>query len=156
MRKMVFGRKLSRGRKSREALFGSLLKALVSCGEIITTKAKAKAVIGQTDKLITLAKSDSIASRRRVLAYLRNDRKITDDIFHRIVPAFLQRKGGYTKMVQLPPRRGDQAKMVRIKWSEEIPLREEKDMKANKKQEEKKDTKNVNVKKEKRKSDKKI
>ncbi len=126
MRKMVFGRKLSRGRKSREALFRSLIKALVEYGKITTTYAKAKSIIGEVDKLVNLAKRKDLEARRRVLGYLGNDRKITDLIF-KIAPKFTGRQGGYTKVTNLLPRRGDMAKMVSLEWTEKIETEEKKD-----------------------------
>ena len=120
MRKMVFGRKLSRGKKSREALFRALIRGMVLDGKIVTTTAKAKAIRGQIDKIVTLAKKGTLATRRRALAYLANDRASTAKLFGPIAKAFAQRKGGYTRMVSLPRRRGDSAKMVRIEWSDEI------------------------------------
>jgi large subunit ribosomal protein L17 len=125
MRKMVFGRKLSRGRKSREALFRSLIRALVIYGKITTTQAKAKSIIGQVDKLINLAKGKGLEDRRRVLGYLGNDRKITDLIF-KIAPKFSSRQSGYTKMTNLLPRRGDMAKIVNIEWTEKVETKEKK------------------------------
>jgi len=76
MRKMVFGKKLSRGKKGREALLRSLVRAVVVSGKVVTTKAKAKAIVGQIDKIVTLAKKGTLDSRRRVLAYLGNDRRL--------------------------------------------------------------------------------
>lgn len=120
MRKKVFGRKLSRGRKSREALLRSLVVALVKSGKISTTEAKAKAIQGQIDKLITLVKKTTIASRRRVVSYLGNDRKTVDFLVETIVPQFKQRTSGYTRMIKLPPRVGDMAKMARLQWTDEV------------------------------------
>jgi len=120
MRKMVFGRKFSRGKKAREALLRSLIRAIVVSGKITTTAAKAKAVSGQIDKLITLAKESSLAGRRRVLAYLGNDRETVDIIFNSVVRAFDGRESGFTRIVPLPPRRGDAAKMARIEWVEKV------------------------------------
>ena len=120
MRKRVFGRKLSRGRKAREALFRSLIRDVVLEGRIVTTTAKAKAVQGQIDKLVTLAKEGTLASRRRILAYLANDRGTTDKLFGPVAETFLSRKGGYTRLIPLPTRRGDSAKMTKIEWVEEI------------------------------------
>ena len=120
MRKMVFGRKLSRGKKSREALFMSLCRAMIANGKIVTTVAKAKAVRGQIDKLVTLAKKGTLPTRRRALAYLANDRASTDKLFGAVAKAFLSRKGGYTRIFPLPRRRGDSAKMVRIEWVDEV------------------------------------
>jgi large subunit ribosomal protein L17 len=120
MRKMVFGRKLSRGKKSREALFRSLTRAVILDGKIITTMAKAKSIKGQIDKLATLAKEGTLATRRRALAFLANDREATDKLFGPIAKAVFQRNGGFTRIVALPSRKGDAAKMARIEWVDEI------------------------------------
>lgn len=117
---MVFGRKLSRGRKSREALFRSLIRAIVLDGKIETTLAKAKAVRGQIDKIVTLAKKGTLATRRRALAFLGNDRATTDKLFKSVAKVFAQRSGGYTRIILLPSRRGDAAKMARIEWVEKV------------------------------------
>ena len=119
MRKMVFGRKLSRGKKGREALIRSLIKALIGVGKIETTKAKAKAIQGQVDKLVTMAKKNTLASRRGVLAYLANDRKATDNLVTNIAPVFKDRKGGYTRIILLGKRLGDAAEMARLEWVEQ-------------------------------------
>ncbi|KKT67147.1 MAG: 50S ribosomal protein L17 [Candidatus Woesebacteria bacterium GW2011_GWA2_44_33] len=124
MRKMVFGRHLSRSRKSRIALFRSLIRALTISGKIVTTRAKAKAIIPQIDKIVTAAKKNSLSARRRVLASLGNDRSTTDLIFLKVVPALPNRTSGFTRMVLLPARRGDKAQMVRLEWSEIIEMKE--------------------------------
>jgi len=118
MRKMVFGRKLSRGKKGREALFRSLIRAIIVSGKIVTTRAKAKAIVGQIDKLVTMAKKDSLSGRRGVLAYLGNDRKITDKFFKEVVPSLSGRNSGYTRLFSLPPRKGDAAELTRMEWVE--------------------------------------
>lgn len=118
MRKMVFGRKLSRGKKGREALFRSLIRAMIISGKIVTTKAKAKAIVGQIDKLVTTAKENSLSGRRRVLAYLGNDRKTVDKFFREVVPNLSGRNSGYTRLFSLPPRRGDAAELTRMEWVE--------------------------------------
>lgn len=120
MNKRKFGRKLGRGQGARKALFRSITKALVEHGSITTTKAKAKAFQGEIDKLVGLAKEGSIVSRRRVYAKLGNDRKTTDKIFQVVAKAFKDRKGGYTRTINLPSRRGDNAQTVRLEWTEEI------------------------------------
>ncbi|MBI2066320.1 50S ribosomal protein L17 [Candidatus Woesebacteria bacterium] len=117
---MVFGRHLSRSRKGRIALFRSLIRALTISGKIVTTKAKAKAVIAQIDKIVTAAKKNSVSARRRVLAELGNDRKTTDLIFLKVVPAFSNRTSGFTRIVLLPARQGDSAQMVRLEWSDAV------------------------------------
>jgi large subunit ribosomal protein L17 len=120
MRKMIFGRQLSRGRKSREALFRSLIKALILNGKISTTKAKAKAVQNRIDKLVSKVKKDSISARREIAKTIGNDRKMIEYLFGKIGPAFKQRKGGYTRIIFLPRRQGDGAEMARIEWTEKV------------------------------------
>lgn len=120
MNKHVFGRKLSRSRPAREALFASLARSLILNGKIETTKAKAKAVAGMLDKFVSLAKRGDINSRRRVLASLDNAKDATNTLFTKIAPAFAKRNSGFTRLIMLPVRRGDMAKMVRIEWTEKI------------------------------------
>lgn len=118
MRKMVFGRQFSRGKKGRIALLRSLVRALVLNGKITTTKAKAKAIQGQIDKYLSHAKKGSLGLRRKVLAETGNDRKTVDALFNKIAPAFGERKSGFTRIVALPPRKGDNAQMARLEWVE--------------------------------------
>jgi large subunit ribosomal protein L17 len=124
MKKKVFGRKLSRDHGSRKALFRSLVRALVIHGSIKTTKAKAKAIQADVDKFINLAKADSIAKRRQLYKVVGNDRKTTDAIFEIIKSRFLKRSGGYTRIINLPVRRGDAAEMVKLKWVEESGIKD--------------------------------
>ncbi len=142
MRKMVFGKKLSRGKKGREALLRSLIRALVVDGKIMTTRAKAKAIVAQVDKIVTLAKKKTLDSRRRVLAYLGNDRKTTERLVNVLSPSFLGRNSGYTRVILLPPRKGDNAQMARLEWVDEV-----KEVKKEEKKIRTKETKKV-VKKE--------
>ena len=130
MRKKLFGRQLSRSRKARIALFRSQIRALALVGKIKTTKAKAKAIQGEIDKLISLAKKESIAARRKILANLGNDRTTTDVLVTKIAPTFNGRTSGFTRITTLPPRRGDAAAMARLEWVEVITT--EKAVKADK------------------------
>jgi large subunit ribosomal protein L17 len=125
MNKKVFGRKLSRSRPAREALFVSLVRAMVLSGKIVTTRAKAKAVQGNLERFVTLAKKGDLSSRRRVLSKLDNSRNITDLLFHKIAPAFSGRTSGYTRLISLPTRKGDNAKMMKMEWTEKITNNEE-------------------------------
>jgi large subunit ribosomal protein L17 len=121
---MVFGRHFSRGKKARKALFRSLIQALVLNGKIITTKAKAKAIIPDVDKLITLGKKGTISARRDALASLGNDKATTDKLFFEVIPAFKDRVSGFTRIVLLPTRPGDNAEMVRLEWSQAVEPKE--------------------------------
>jgi large subunit ribosomal protein L17 len=122
MNKKVFGRKLSRSRPAREALFATLVRSMILNGKIETTMAKAKAIQGDLEHMITLAKKADIASRRRALAYLDNQRKIADILFQQVGTFFKLRTSGFTRITSLPQRRGDNAKMARIEWTEKVEI----------------------------------
>ena len=130
MKKRVKGRKLSRGQGARRALVRALTSSLVSEGKIITTYAKAKVISGYIDKLVNLAKRGSVGSNRRIYQLLGNDRKTLEGLKKTIVPLFSDRKGGYTRIINLPNRLGDAAPMARIEWVKEIAKSDEKEVKG--------------------------
>lgn len=119
MKKRVFGKKLSRERATREALFVSLVAALILNKKIKTTKAKAKAIAAMVDKLVTLAKKDSLASKREILKKLKGNKKIANILWTEIVAAFQTKNSGFTRIVPLLSRKGDMAEMVRLEWTYE-------------------------------------
>jgi large subunit ribosomal protein L17 len=123
MNKKVFGRKLSRSRPAREALFATLVRSMILNGKIKTTMAKAKAIQGDLEHMITLAKKGDISSRRRALAYLDNQRVISDLLFQQVGTFFKTRTSGFTRIISLPQRRGDNAKMATIEWTEKVELK---------------------------------
>ncbi len=94
-------RKLGRVRKVRVSLLRSLVRSLVMHGRIETTIAKAKELRPQIEKLITLAKKDTLASRRLLAARLGNDRDVSAKLHDEIAPRFKDRAGGYTRIVKL-------------------------------------------------------
>lgn len=120
MKKKVFGRKLSRSRPAREALFASLTQSLIINGSIVTTRAKAKAVQGSVEKIVTLAKAGTLSARRKVMSKLDNARKPVDILFQKVVKAFPAKTSGFTRIISLPRRVGDNAQMVRMEWTEKI------------------------------------
>jgi len=120
MRKKVFGRKLSRDRGSRTALFRSLVRSMVEHGKIVTTKAKVKAVQPMIEKLVSNAKTKDVANIRRTFAYLANDTKTVKHLFGKIAEVFKDRKGGFTRIINMPSRKGDNAQMARLEWTETI------------------------------------
>jgi large subunit ribosomal protein L17 len=132
VKKRVFGRYFSRGGGARKALFRSLISALVLNGKIQTTKARAKAVQPEIDKLIATAKKDSVSARRILSSFFANDRKIVFEITENIVPALKNNPGGVTRAIPLPPRKGDAAEMVRLEWVAEIIKKEPKSEKTKK------------------------
>ena len=113
MRHKVAGRKLSRSTEHRWALYRSQVTALLAHEKIVTTEAKAKEVRGLAEKMITLAKDGSLASRREALAFI-TDKKVVDKLFAEIAPGYADRSGGYTRLLKLGPRPGDNAPMVQI------------------------------------------
>ncbi|MGD8744156.1 MAG: 50S ribosomal protein L17 [Candidatus Woesebacteria bacterium] len=117
MKKRIGGKKLSRSQGARKALFRSLTKALVEHGSIETTRAKAYFVRKNLEKLISRSKQNTVAARRLVYARLGNDRKTTDKLFNEIAPRFKDRRGGFIRIINLPRRRGDQAKLARLEWT---------------------------------------
>jgi large subunit ribosomal protein L17 len=125
MNKKVFGRKLGRSRPAREALFSTLIRSMILNGKIETTMAKAKAIQGDLEHMITLAKKTDLSSRRRALAYLDNARKVNDLLFQQVGPFFKSRTSGFTRITSLPQRRGDNAKMAKIEWTEKVVLKAE-------------------------------
>ena len=126
MNKRVFGRKLSRSRPAREALFASLSRAMILSGKIKTTHAKAKAIQGDLERFISLAKKGDLRSRRTILANLDNAKDAVGVLFKKVVPAFSSKNSGFTRLISLPTRKGDNAKMVRIEWTEKVDLSEPK------------------------------
>ena len=120
MNKKVFGRKLSRSRPAREALFASLAQALIKNGKIVTTRAKAKAVISSIEKSVTLAKRGDIAARQNVLSKLDNRRESVEVLFKEVAKAFSNKKSGFVRIISLPRRVGDNAQMVRMEWTEKV------------------------------------
>ncbi len=129
MKKRIYGKKLSRSRTARDAMYRSLIVALARYGRIETTKAKAKAVQVQVEKLVTTAKKGTLASYRSVLAYLANDKKTAKLLVNEIAPKF-KRESGYTRIIPLGQRRGDNTKMARLEWVDQV---EVKDQQINKK-----------------------
>lgn len=113
MKKNIATYRLNRDTSARQALFKNLMISLVQQEEIETTKAKAAAVRGLFERLITTAKKGTVAARRQVQATLQNSvlvKKLVDDIAVR----YAEVKGGYTKVVPVGNRRGDGAAIVRL------------------------------------------
>lgn len=134
MRKRLRGKKLSRSKTARDALYRSLTKALFEHGKIETTQAKAKGVIPYMGKLIRIAKKGDLSARRRVLSALANDRKTTDLIIN---VATNLKSGSFIKLIPLPPRRGDSALMARLELTQ-LPVKKEENARETKSKTEKK------------------
>ena len=111
MRHRKDGFKLGRLTQHRWALFRNLLVALFRHERITTTEAKAKAVRGLAEHMVTLAKRETLHARRQVLAMVP-DSDVVGTLFDTIAARFSDRNGGYTRIIKLGPRPGDNAPMV--------------------------------------------
>jgi len=125
MRHKVSGKRLSRDKDQRAALRRILIKQLFEHERIRTTRAKADAVRGQAEKMITLAKrglqaegADAVHIKRLAIARL-GDKEIVTKLFDDIAPRFENRQGGYTRLIKLGPRYGDSADMVLLELIED-------------------------------------
>lgn len=102
------GRKLSRTKGHRKALISNLSTALFQYEQITTTQAKAKELRKTAERLISLAKKGDLSSRRLAVRVVK-DKKILKKLFDTIGTRFKDRKGGYTSITKLAPRKGDAA-----------------------------------------------
>jgi large subunit ribosomal protein L17 len=125
MRHRVAGYKLGRQKDQRRALRRNLVKQLFEHERIRTTRAKAQAVRGQAERLITLAKRGNDAGdaqmvhARRLAAARLNDAELVKKLFDDIAPRFEDRPGGYTRIIKLGQRKGDAAEMVFLELIED-------------------------------------
>mgnify|MGYP002654562322 CR=1 FL=1 len=103
--------KLGKPADQRRALLRSLTTQLIQNGQITTTKARARAVKVEADRMITLAKDGSLAARRRALGYLF-DKNLVHQLFAAAPDRYGNRNGGYTRLLRTIPRRGDNAEMA--------------------------------------------
>ena len=117
MRHRVAGRKLSRPTAHRWALYRNLVTDLIKYNKIVTTEAKAKEIRGLAEKMITLGKEGSLASRRRALSFV-TDKKLVDKIFSELAPRYMERPGGYTRIVKIGRRVGDGARLAQVELVE--------------------------------------
>ena len=129
MRHMKSGRKLGRNSSHRKAMYRNMVTSLFEHGKICTTDAKAKELRPIAEKLITLGKRGDLASRRRALAYVRNA-GVVAKLFEEISKQFLTRSGGYTRIIKLENRRGDNAPVSVIELVEGPPAEEAKPKKT--------------------------
>jgi len=114
------GPKLNRSSSHRASMGANLATALLTHGRIQTTAPKAKLARGIAEKAITLAKQNTLHSRRQAVALLRN-KDVTYHLFDVVGPAFADVQGGYTRTLKLGPRQGDAAPMVLLELSKDVP-----------------------------------
>ncbi len=107
-------RKLGRPTAHRMAMLRGMVTLLLENGSIETTVTRAKEVKALADKMITLGKKNTLASRRDALSFITKE-DVVKKLFDEIAPAYAERNGGYTAIYKLGPRRGDAAEMAIVK-----------------------------------------
>lgn len=105
-------RKLGRTCKHRRSMLANLTRDLIMNERIQTTETRAKEVRKFLDKMVTYGKNGSLVSRRKALAFLQNDNVATKKVFDDLSKRYATRNGGYTRILKLNERRGDDALMV--------------------------------------------
>lgn len=105
-------RKLGRTNKHRRSMLANLTRDLIMNERIETTETRAKEVRKFVDKMITYGKDGSLVSRRKALAFLHNDEVAVKKVFDDLAKRYATRNGGYTRILKLTERRGDDALMV--------------------------------------------
>ena len=107
-------RKLGRPTAHRKAMLRGMVTLLLENGQVETTLTRAKEVRSVAEKMITLGKKNTLASRRAALAYITKEDVVTK-VFSELAPLYAERNGGYTQIFKLGPRRGDGAEMAIVK-----------------------------------------
>ena len=106
-------RKLGRPTDHRKAMLRGMVTFLLENGQIETTVTRAKEVRAVAEKMITIAKSDDLHSKRQVLAYVTKE-SVAKKLFDEIAPKYADVNGGYCRIIKIGPRRGDAAEMAVI------------------------------------------
>ena len=107
-------RKLNRETHLRRSILAGLTKTVITNGYVVTTEARAKEVRALVDKMITYGKRGTLVSRRKALAFLHNDARVVDIVFSDLAKKYESRNGGYTRILKLDERKGDDALLVRL------------------------------------------
>ena len=150
-------RKLGRDNKHRRSMLATLTKQVVMNESITTTETRAKEVRKFVDKMITYGKKGDLVSRRKALAFLHNDKEVVNKIFNDLAVRNANRNGGYTRILKVNERRGDNVLMVMLQLVEG-PATKKEEKKSTKKEDKKvgkKEAKKDEAKAEKKKATKK-
>ena len=107
------GRRMGGDAAHQKAMLGNLVASLIAAESLVTTETKAKMLRPVAEKCITAARKGGVHQHRQVVALIR-DRDMAHKLFHEIAPRYADRPGGYTRILKLGPRPGDNAPMARI------------------------------------------
>ena len=111
---MALYRKLNRETRVRKSILSGLTKSVLEFGYVETTEQRAKEARKFVEKMITYAKKGDLVSRRKALASLNNDKDLVKKLFDEYATKYVDRKGGYTRIIKLKERIGDDALIVRL------------------------------------------
>ncbi len=111
---MALYRKINRDTKKRKSILSGLTKTVIMNERVETTDERAKEVKKFVDKMITYAKKGDLTSRRKALAFLENDTETVKKLFDELAPRYKDRQGGYTRIIKLKERIGDDALIVSL------------------------------------------
>jgi large subunit ribosomal protein L17 len=109
------GRRMGGSASHQKAMLGNLVASLIAAESLVTTEARAKAMRPVAEKCVTAARKGGVANHRNVVALIR-DKDMTKKLFDDIGPRYTERPGGYTRILKLGPRPGDNAPMARIEF----------------------------------------
>ncbi|MBQ6687080.1 MAG: 50S ribosomal protein L17 [Bacilli bacterium] len=107
-------RKLGRESRQRRSILASLTKAVIMNESVVTTEARAKEARKFVEKMITYGKRGTLVSRRKALAFLHNDNEVVSKVFNDLAKRYESRNGGYTRIIKLKERIGDDALEVKL------------------------------------------
>ena len=107
-------RKLGRETRQRRSILAGLTKTVIMEGAVVTTEARAKEVRKFVDKMITYGKRGTLVSRRKALAFVHNDNEVVSKVFNELAKKYESRNGGYTRIIKLKERVGDDALEVKL------------------------------------------
>ena len=111
---MAIYRKLNRETRIRRSILASLTKSVLEHGYVVTTDARAKEARKYVEKMISYGKKGTLVSRRKALAFLHNDKALVNKLFDELAKRYETRNGGYTRIIKLKERVGDDALEVKL------------------------------------------
>jgi len=107
-------RKLGRESRQRRSMLANITRDVIMNGYVVTTEARAKEVRKFVDRMITYGKRGTLVNRRKALAFLYNDKEVVSKVFNDLAKRYETRNGGYTRIIKLKERVGDDALQVRL------------------------------------------
>lgn len=107
-------RKLGRESRQRRSILANITRDVIMNESVVTTEARAKEVRKFVDKMITYGKKGTLVNRRKALAFLYNDKDVVNKVFNELAKRYEARNGGYTRIIKLKERVGDDALQVKL------------------------------------------